>query len=691
MNKTMLAAVAACAAGVASAETNETLRAELPPVIVEASRTGRTAGEIPAAVRVIGRDEIAASGARDLTTLVERRTSSLNVTRMGAGCPALDEISIRGWGESGFGRTLVMLDGRRLNFADRSVPLLSQIDLGAVERVEILHGSQCVLHGDAASAGAINIVTDPGGYERRARVEAHAGSWDTYGAGASIRGGYEEERVRYWGYGSWEHSDGFRSNNGWETWNASGGVRKDWKNGSYLRVSAFYNDSLYDLPGTLPRETWKLRRTASSSLGDWYRRGSSGANATLEAEVMDELRLRIDATLSRTTMHTRNPYSGSYTDYDPNNFWAPTDVSYFGDYRMHYDIWAFEATPQLVCTANQLGLEGELVAGTFFRYDRLHGMNRDSVAYRPDFWGMTGTGRTKYEYNREAMAFFAEETLHLSKEVAVEVGGRYQRTWDENTALLRPRRVSDMYAADAALLFAPVEGLKTFVRTSRFFRSPFLDEIPYKDMKAQNLLRPERGWSVDVGLDWTFLGEFNVFMDAFASKTKDEILYDIFTWNNNVNAPCDILREGFTAGASWERAKVAGLNLAYTYVEAKFDGGAYDGRDVPMVPESTFSATGRVWLWDELFAFGGWRYVSSRYSYSDFRNAGSGLSSFGVFHLGLQYEPEWKALRGLRLGVAIDNLLDRRYADCAGMGGAGNEGYYPAAGRSVMFTVSYEF
>lgn len=692
MNKMTLAAAAACSVCASYAGTNDTdaaQAAELPRVIVEASRTGKTAAEIPAAVTVLDREDIESSGATDLAGVLERKVPSLNITRTGAGNPALSQIAMRGWGENGFGRTLVMVDGRRLNFADMSAPQLSQIDLGSVRRIEILHGPQCVLHGDAASAGAVNIVTGADDYKEHGRAEAHYGSRDTYGAGASYRGGDADAGVRYWGSAAWDHSDGYRDNGGWQTWNAAGGVEKDWSNGSFLRADAFYNDSDYGLPGYLSAPDWKTRRTATASPGDWYRRRTAGASASMEGVATEELRLRLDAGVSRSKMKTRSLFRGSYTDYNPNTYWTPTHVDYADDYRQCYDLWSFYATPQLVYETEAFGIGSETVAGASFRSDRLHGRTRDDMDYSHDFWGMGGVTGSKYEYNRNSMAFFAQETLHLADTLSLEGGGRYQRAWDENTALERTRRISDMYAAEAALLFTPFEDFKSYVRFGRFFRCPFLDENPYADYKAQKILKPETGWSVNAGFDWQIGGGFSAFADVFCSKTKHEILYDKFFWGTNVNAPCDIVREGFSLGASWEREKTAGVSIAYTFVDAEFDGGVYDGKDVPMAPESSLAASGRVWIWDEFFVFGGFRFISSRRAYSDFANEGDRLAGHSVFHAGVQYAPDF--LRGLKATLAVDNLFDRHYADCAVRGVSGNEVYYPAAGRTAMLSLSYEF
>ncbi len=680
MKKTLGAAVWAAAVVSAFADdassTNNLETAELAPVIIEASRLGQTARNIPSQVEVISREELDASGAVHAANVLEKASTSLNIIKTGAGNPALTQIAAAGYGENGFGRTLVTIDGQRLNFADMSAPLLSAIDFGSIERIEIVNGSQCVLHGDAASAGLVNIVTEPKDYETHGKISAHAGSWDTYGANASYSGGFAEDGVKYWANGGWEHSDGYRDNNGWQTMNVNAGLKKEWENGSYVKLTAFENDADYDLPGYLSADEWKHHRTRTDSPLDWYRRTTGGMSLTGEFVLNDDNRLKLDMSFSRSKMKSRSYYSGDYGSY-----W------YTDDYRMFYDLYSYELTPQWINTASLFGLENELIVGTTYRYDRLHGSTHDNYA---DSSGAYPT-KTNFEYNRETMAFFAQDTLHLTDWLALEAGGRYQRTWSENTSLVDSRRVSDVYAADAGLLLTPTDQTKAYVKFARFFRNPFLDENPYQNYAAQKILSPETGWRVDVGAEQEFDGGFSIFGNVFISKTKHEILYDKFYWGTNVNAPCDVLREGFTVGGKWEKDKVAGLSLAYTYVDAEFDGGVYDGNDVPMSPESTVNASARVWLWDDCFVFGGYRFLSSRRAYSDFYNVGSRLASVSLFHIGAQYRPSWEPLKGFTVGFTIENLFDRHYADCATRSSSGYEVYYPGAGRSYMFTISYEF
>jgi outer membrane receptor protein involved in Fe transport len=81
---------------------------------------------------------------------------------------------------------------------------------------------------------------------------------------------------------------------------------------------------------------------------------------------------------------------------------------------------------------------------------------------------------------------------------------------------------------------------------------------------------------------------------------------------------------------------------------------------------------------------GGMSYFSSRYPSGDYANAADKLKGYVLFDISAYYEPCWA--KGLKFSLTLSNLFDRNYCDWAGVGY-----YYPACGRSVSFTVSYEF
>ncbi len=622
------AVIAASPLGIFAESSSTNRVAELPTVVVEATRLGQTPDEMPAYVEVVSRRAIAESGAGDLAELLRTKTTSLNLVSMVSGNPAFAAVAPAGYGENGWGRFLVMVDGQRLNYPDMAAPLLSQIDLGGVSQIEILHGSQCVLQGDGASAGALNIVTEPPDYEHHGKVEVHAGNFDSYGARAASRGGDEAEGLKWWSSGGWNRSRGFRENSGWQIWNLSGGLKKEWSNGSYLRTSAFWSDSSYDLPGPAEAPTPE----------DWARRRTVGLSSTFNGVINDENRIKVDflssMSLSRAFYKSSSPY--------------------YGDTRLVQDVYSHELTPQWICTAPLGWLDNELIAGATYRleqsYHYLHG-------------------------TRHALAFFAQDTLYLTDTLALEAGARGQRTQNENT-----------WAGDLALLFRPVEDLKTYVRASRFFRYPFLDETMLDAFwNPVGIPEPERGASVNVGAEWRFWEEFSAFADAGVSETTDEIFYDP-TRYSNINAPDDVCRGTLTLGLTWEREKVVALSLGCTYTDATFDGGTYDGNRVPFVSKVTAQANGRVWLWDEFSVLGGYRFLSPRYGVSDFDNAGERMPSLSLFNLGCRYEPTVAWLKGFYASVMINNLFDRDYDEYLSWGT-----HYPAPGRSMTVTLGFEF
>ncbi len=398
------------------AKTQPTNAVEAPPIIIEASRLDQQLNEMPAYVEVISRHEITESGANTLADLLRVKTTSLNVISTITGNPAFATVTPAGYGENGWGRFLLMIDGQRLNAPDMAPPFLSQVDLGSVNQIEILHGSQCVLYGDGASAGALNIVTEPNDYEPHGKVEAHAGSWGSYGTHLSYRGGDEEEGVKWWTNAGWQRSRGYRANDSWQIWNLSGGVKKEWANGTALRLSVFRNDSTYDLPGSIE----------NPSFNDWARRTTTGLSTTFDGIINDEHRIKIDL----FTSMSRN-----------RSVWASSD------YRLLQDIYSYEVTPQWIAATPLGGFENEFILGTTYRLEQ---------------------SRHYLHTHRHTMAVFAKDTFHVTDTLALEAGLRGQRTMNEN-----------MWAGDLALLFEPLDGFKTYTRGSRFFRCPFLDEMMF--------------------------------------------------------------------------------------------------------------------------------------------------------------------------------------------------------------------
>lgn len=142
----------------------------LPAVSVVATRAAQPVTEAPARVTVLDAEAVEASGAQSVADALEAR-SAVFVKRNGPG--GLASLSLRGTGAA---QTLVLLDGHRI--AD---PQLGQLDLSLLptvllESVEVLHGAGSALYGTDGLGGVVNLRTVRPGEDRFASTST-AGAW----------------------------------------------------------------------------------------------------------------------------------------------------------------------------------------------------------------------------------------------------------------------------------------------------------------------------------------------------------------------------------------------------------------------------------------------------------------------------------------------------------------------------------
>ena len=152
----------------------------LDPVIVTVTRTEQRAGDAPADVTVLTRQDIDRSPSQTLDDLLRqvpgfslfRRTSSL------VGHPTTQGVSLRGIGPSGTSRALVLLDGVPINDPFGGWVYWDRIPLQGVEQVEVVRGGGSSAWGNYALGGVINIITKKP-VERAALFDGSYGNHNT--------------------------------------------------------------------------------------------------------------------------------------------------------------------------------------------------------------------------------------------------------------------------------------------------------------------------------------------------------------------------------------------------------------------------------------------------------------------------------------------------------------------------------
>ena len=645
-----------------------TVATNFPTVVVEASRVGKEPMEMAQHVEVFDAAAIQATDAKDLPQLAAR-VPGLNVYHLGAGNPALAQIQMRGYGETGFGRVLLSVDGEYLSSFDFYAPNYTRVPLGSERKLEILYGPQTVRYSDSASAGMINVITDPGDYEQKTYGEIHGGSWGRVGVQTGTRGGFEDEGVGYFANLGYDRADGYRDNSGFDLWNAQGGIRKDFANGSFLRVSAFFNDAQYDLPGPLSEYDYR-HHPRKSVYRDWAHLTSFGTTVSGRGVINDENELSFIATFSQRHSHyTNDDDYGAYT--------------YLRDYESN--VWNFRFAPQYDCTADLWDFKSDFLFGGELKYSRLRSDSTDQ------YLGFGPATQESCTTDRWTAGTFAQEEFWLIESLSLVVGARLERDWNRNSIAVNGGRTDNFAAGEVALNWHPVDEAKVFLRWCRFYRNPFTDEYRWRDGRKSETTKPETGWDVELGGQWDITDEWFASAVAYYSEVEDEIHYNPFAMSNE-NSKWLHRREGIDLAFGWERDKHAGFRFAWSGVNAIKAEGIYKDNWVPGVPRQQLNVDGRVWLWDDFSVSAGYRLVGVRYAISDTPNANGRLSAVSVFRLGCRYEPSFWHLEGLSFAFTCDNLFDESYCDYAVASvTSGKNAYYPAAGRSLLFTVRYEF
>ena len=111
----------------------------------------------PYSIEIHTAKDIKASGSTSVQSYLSQH-SSLNITP-NYGDRAKASFGMRGYGEDAHQNIVMTVDGQRMNNIDLSAPLIGQIDINSIERIEIVKGTGSVRYGDGAMAGVINIYT----------------------------------------------------------------------------------------------------------------------------------------------------------------------------------------------------------------------------------------------------------------------------------------------------------------------------------------------------------------------------------------------------------------------------------------------------------------------------------------------------------------------------------------------------
>jgi vitamin B12 transporter len=199
---TTVAAIIASACAPASAQS---LQTNLSPILVTAARSPQSAKDVLADTLTISAEEIAASGQRNLTDLLQQKRG-FEMSRSG-GPGSATSMFIRGAANN---QSIVLVDGLRIGSATLGGATWENIPLSQIDHIEIVYGPLSSLYGADAMGGVVQIFTRQGEGAPHGNVEVGVGSYGTASIQAGIAGATAgSQSFRYALQGAHEKSEGF--------------------------------------------------------------------------------------------------------------------------------------------------------------------------------------------------------------------------------------------------------------------------------------------------------------------------------------------------------------------------------------------------------------------------------------------------------------------------------------------------
>jgi vitamin B12 transporter len=230
-----IAALVISLAPAAGAQDQGDTESFLDTLVVTAIRTLESIRDVPQNMEVISEEQIRASGATDVTDILEEHGILINYQyNRNYGN---DSVKMRGFETSTHGFDIlsgvqVLVNGRRIGLDSLSI-----MGLHAIERIEIIHGPGSVMYGSAGMGGVINIITKRGRPTPEARAEVGIGE---NGEGkASIFGAGTAGRFDIAAAANYSEVGDYTMGNG-EKMRHSG---TDGRYGYYLNAGWSFNDS----------------------------------------------------------------------------------------------------------------------------------------------------------------------------------------------------------------------------------------------------------------------------------------------------------------------------------------------------------------------------------------------------------------------------------------------------------------
>ena len=567
-------------------------------VVVTASRTEQRLRDAIPHTTVLTQKEIRDSQAIDLPALL-RSEAGFEMAQNGGIGTVFSPLSLRG---SSSARTLVLVDGVRMEDGGFNLTNLQHIMLDQVERVEIVRGNVSSLYGSNAVGGVIQVFTKRGKGEPKPYGQVMAGSRNTSDVQAGYGGeaggtsfNFSASRLDTKGFSAIDPAlaplanpdpDGYR--NGSISFSASRRLNPAHEIG----VAAFNTEAYLDYDRSVfaaPTDEHRSNQQLSMLQGWW------------EARFVEAWKSRLTA--AETKDQRTDTLNGAFSNR------AHT--------RTRQLIWDNElrVAPPHVLTAGLEGRDQSLDSASTFGSDPLR--EREVSAFRVGYLGRLGNHSLQANYRHEDYSDFgAEGTYFLGYGFDLTPAWRFT------------------------------------LSTATAFRAPtFLDLDP---AFGNPNLRAERSRTNEVGLQWA-VGSQRLRVVAFDTEYEDAIVLDQFFIPQNVQTASNTGIETSYSGV------LGGFDLRVSLTLQ--DPVEQDRTNVP--PQQAVRRAKTLAALSAFRSFGAWR-LGGEWRYSgERRDTDINSSTVTVFEPAysvLNLMVRYQLSKNISFGARLDNALDEDYS-----------------------------
>ena len=637
-------------------------------IVVSGSRSATKVKDVPAAITVVSGEEVQ----QDRKGLsLEESLKFVPGVRVEdeLGSAGRTRIIIRGAGTranspagSGVRGIKVLVDGIPKNNAGGSAQDLTNIDLEAVDHIEVLRGPSSALYGNQ-SGGVVNIITEEGQPGGSAEYRETVGSYGLFREHAKVGG--EDGNLNYFISGFRTDQSGYRQNSNFSSTGFSSKFRLTVDDRTTLTTVLGFDRNDEHSPGPLTQARFDQDPTQADPTFL-----ANGVRAVTEE-------LRLGVIYQRQILdHSSLELTGYY---NPRHLGPFKQIGV----RIPQDFMNRGASGQFLLGEPLFKLNNRLTIGADFQ---------DTPITTGVFNANTGAALADTEEHATTFGAYVLEELSLLPSLVLSGAGRLDWIHFTSEDLTKARgqagRLYQKFTPRVAMTYSPLQSLSTYASFSKGFEAPIIGELRTLPSGAYGFnsgLDPQTSNNYEVGARGAVLGDRLNFEIALFRQDVHNLISPVGLFPNNSFQNVGQVRQyGLEFGGRLRIARGLTAGVTYTYSDFTFQDftsgtTVYTGKKLPGVPDHMWTGELRYRHPSGVHAAADVQAASP--IYADNANDFS-VPRYTVFNASVGYDYERASLH-LEPFFIVKNLTNQKYSEFALINDTAGRFYNPLPGTTV--------